>query len=295
VRAPPRVEGSAQTRILSLSLFLSLLFLSLLFLSFFFSVVHTVKGIAGHLNICDEVAYMKSSFFMETVLPLLQVDKACIVMISTPLDPDNFYTKMVNLRREDGNTVITVLNKSYVCNKCAAEGFEFKGTPCDHSETEMAPWKKMNKATTLIAPIMKDNQANLAQEIAGSTYRASTARYFDTDNLQAMFNQLPPQDIAQFQAPVVLTLVDPSGISDDPQRRNKSKYAMLSCVFYRGQQMVSRTFFSFSLPPPSSSSSPPSAVRRDRPVSQPRASAFSSPVHFPFSPESEGDLRGNER
>jgi len=87
----------------------------------FFSPSHTLRGSdAGDMVVCDEMAFMQDKMFHEVIIPLLGMENAKLLGISTP-SPDeyNFFTHMLTLkypgtdRHVFGNLVIDL-----ACDDC---------------------------------------------------------------------------------------------------------------------------------------------------------------------------------
>jgi hypothetical protein len=72
--------------------------------------------------------------FDEVIVPLLGVKDTAVIGISTPLDENNFYSQMIDLKQEDGVTpLFNVVSISLICDKCL--GLDLKGqTTCSHKQ-----------------------------------------------------------------------------------------------------------------------------------------------------------------
>ena len=49
--------------------------------------------------IAEEAAYMPLSVFYEIVVPLLEMEKSVLLMISTPVDSFNFFSQVIDYSR----------------------------------------------------------------------------------------------------------------------------------------------------------------------------------------------------
>ena len=63
-------------------------------------------------------AYCDEGLVNEVVVPLLSMESSVLLCISTLLDGANHYTKMINLKDENGNKVFESLQISLVCEAC---------------------------------------------------------------------------------------------------------------------------------------------------------------------------------
>lgn len=72
-------------------------------MSFFFCVSQTLKGVGGDLIILEEAAACEQKMVKEVVVPLLVVDTAVLICISTLKEADNSYSKMFEATKPDGS------------------------------------------------------------------------------------------------------------------------------------------------------------------------------------------------
>ena len=60
--------------------------------------------------VLDEAAYINEDLFHETIIPLLELKFVALIAISTPLDENNCFTKLVQLKDENGNEFIKTIH-----------------------------------------------------------------------------------------------------------------------------------------------------------------------------------------
>ena len=106
------------------------------------SSVKTLKGVGGDVIICEEAAAMDTAVFYEVVVPLLELDRTALICISTILDPCNYYSKLLELKDENGDSFFQVHRFTLACNLCIEAG-----TPeaCTHMFRELPPWQSARK------------------------------------------------------------------------------------------------------------------------------------------------------
>jgi len=73
----------------------------------------------------------------KVVAPLLELDRACLIAVTTVLDDDNFYSKLVDLRDERGNPWFKWLEFKLGCSrkKC-----RINPSKCFHNIGMLPPW-----------------------------------------------------------------------------------------------------------------------------------------------------------
>jgi hypothetical protein len=68
-----------------------------------FFCAQTLKGVGGDLIILEEAAACEPKMVKEVVVPLLVVDTAVLICISTLKEADNSYSKMFEATKPDGS------------------------------------------------------------------------------------------------------------------------------------------------------------------------------------------------
>ena len=79
------------------------------------SNVATLKGVGCDIGIMEEFTRCDPAVWQEVVIPLLGVNGTSIVAISTPLGEDNWYSDLIQKRRDDGTQLFNVIQYSLVC------------------------------------------------------------------------------------------------------------------------------------------------------------------------------------
>lgn len=102
--------------------------------------------------------------FHEVIVPLIGMEDAVLVMISTPVDQFNFFSKLLELCDPDtGRPIFLVVNMELACKRCKDKG---KPTRCTHRLKYLPPWKGKDKQS-IMTIIMKDQETILARENFG--------------------------------------------------------------------------------------------------------------------------------
>jgi len=185
------------------------------------SKVSTLKGVGGDLIICEEAAAMDTAVFYEVVVPLLELDRTALICISTILDPTNFYSKLLELKDENGDPFFVVHKYVMACVACQAAG-----TPqtCTHCWASLPPWQSARKHKKIRA-MMADQPELLARETMGISsdmhQRAFSRKVMDALRARPALKtpKVPPTHL--------FLTVDPSG-------GGSSHFAIVSALYHRG-------------------------------------------------------------
>jgi len=169
---------------------------------------------------------MDTAVFYEVVVPLLELDKTALICISTILDSFNFYSKLLELKDENGDPFFVQHSFVMACDRCQADGTPEK---CTHMFHSLPPWQSERKHLKIRA-MMADQPELLARETMG-LQSDTFGRAFLAPHLRA-FQRRPP-----FPPPVepvkhVIMAVDPSGGG------SKSHFACVTCYWHRGHVVV---------------------------------------------------------
>lgn len=98
-------------------------------------VSKTLKGVGGDLIILEEAAACEPKMVKEVVVPLLVVDTAVLICISTLKEADNSYSKMFEATKPDGSKMFEQMQIDLVCDACKKSD---KPQDCTHKFSEYA-------------------------------------------------------------------------------------------------------------------------------------------------------------
>lgn len=90
----------------------------------------------------EEAAFIPKEVVYSAILPLIGVDKTAVFGISTPSDDGNYYTILLNSRKENGDSVFRTIPVAMACEECQKAG---KVAECPHKSTELPPWKPADR------------------------------------------------------------------------------------------------------------------------------------------------------
>lgn len=161
------------------------------------SVPDLLRGIGGDLIILEEAAFVPVRTFREIVVPLLRMQKTCIVAISTlGSDGNNYYTKILKMDLFDKIII------SLICEECEAKGVE---EVCEHRKDLRPPWHDKENDDQLKQLI--DDPETYARENLGVMGRKEIDPHIFTPELIDAFLRKPR---LPFRAPIrfIFLLVD---------------------------------------------------------------------------------------
>ncbi|KAK3234673.1 hypothetical protein CYMTET_55223 [Cymbomonas tetramitiformis] len=95
-----------------------------------------LKGVGAKVIILEEASRLDEAVFTEVIVPLLNVRNTALLAISTPLDENNFYSTLLNMKDPiTTGPMFNVLEIKLICDVCAKKGI--KDT---HAAEETTSW-----------------------------------------------------------------------------------------------------------------------------------------------------------
>lgn len=168
---------------------------------------------------------MDTAVFYEVVVPLLELDATALICISTILDSFNFYSKLMELKDENGEPFFVTHTFVMACPACQDAGIP---ETCTHMFHELPPWQSARKHKKIRA-MMSDQKELLQRETMGIQSDAF-GQAFKNKSLRAL------RERELFSggggAPRHLFMsIDPSG-------GGASHFALVTCFYSRGAVVV---------------------------------------------------------
>lgn len=136
--------------------------------------------------IVEEAAYIDLRLFYEVVMPLLEMARSVMIMISTPVNTFNFFSKLLELKDDDGNPVFLSYSVDLVCKRCRVGDHPER---CRHMVHMLPRWKSEDKMKTAEI-IMQDEVTTLLRESRGLVTDDALG-YFAKDEIEAMIQSSP--------------------------------------------------------------------------------------------------------
>ncbi|GBG28599.1 Hypothetical Protein FCC1311_048202 [Hondaea fermentalgiana] len=191
------------------------------------SAVKTLKGVAGSILILEEMAVIDPEVVYQVVTPLLQLDKTCLVGISTITGEFNYMTRYLEAKDKNGEALFHSRHFYLACKACMAAG---KAASCSHNAYLLPNWSSARKRK-IINALMADQEMILNQEIGGIASNVNQ-RAFPRALVQRLF-EAPRWDIdALAYYPHIFIAIDPNGAGRD------SDFAITSMLRYDGKFIV---------------------------------------------------------
>ena len=186
---------------------------------------------------CEEAAYMDLKVFYEVVIPLLEMEEAILIMISTPVDSFNFFTQLLRMKNPNtGESVFLTYEADLVCERCAQTAHPEK---CRHMLKYLPPWKSSDKLE-IVSMILKDRETTLLRESMG-VVTDEGGSLFPNENIDIFANELPVVLDERMYPSQLLITCDPNARDS----RTSSEMALTAVFYERGTFTVSFLFFFF--------------------------------------------------
>jgi len=106
---------------------------------------------------------MKLGVFYNIIVPILGIDKCTIIMISSPVDELNYFSRLLKLKSPDGNDLFIKFIFELVCTKCKKSD---QPQNCRHKIHCLPRWKSKKKMN-VIQLILEDQQTSFLREQMG--------------------------------------------------------------------------------------------------------------------------------
>lgn len=160
--------------------------------SIVYSYPASVKGTRGYtvdMTVLEEAAHMPEEIFDYVVVPALGTDDMVLIAITTPQDANNYFSRLTELKREDGELLFHVHAIGLACDACMAAG---KGANCTHKGDLLPKWKPRDRQARIKAIYGEDKEDAFAQESQGMIVRAKNTA-FDPELIGAALGN--PQEL----------------------------------------------------------------------------------------------------
>jgi hypothetical protein len=169
------------------------------------NVTHN-RGVTADIFVLEEAAAIPAQVLRTVIAPMLKVDQAVLVALSTHQGKENYYTKLLKSEDPMMERLFIRMSVELMCDACKEAG----KTPsdCTHREHLHPPWLVSgNKERVKV--LMGDDENLYAQEVLGVIW-ADTNNVFDelwVLDLVKRPRSLLPTDPGLF----VMTFIDPGG------------------------------------------------------------------------------------
>lgn len=175
---------------------------------------------------------MDLAVFYEVVIPLLEMKKAVLIMISTPVDSFNFFSALMDLKDPDtGENIFLVYHAELICDTCKLTK---KPENCTHRKHLIPSWKSTEKQD-IIKLILKDNVTILKRESMGVISDEGTSiveKQYIKKFLKQPLWTLDEYDKVQY----VLIMCDPNTLGG----ATSSEMALTAITHINGKRVVKK-------------------------------------------------------
>lgn len=164
----------------------------------------TTRGNGADIVILDEAAHIDPDLFYQTIVPILPIRNTSLLALSSPSGNENYYSKLLNLKDQDGHDFFKIINKQMTCKECM-KGSRLQQLSCTHMQTtEFWIEDEKYERTKLL---YKDAPGLGLQELAGMITSSYTP-CFNEDDIAACF--AIPRVVTKSPPGIILMTADPN-------------------------------------------------------------------------------------
>eukprot|EP00854_Cymbomonas_tetramitiformis_P000184 gene184-324_t len=144
-----------------------------------------LKGVGAKVIILEEASRLDEAVFTEVIVPLLNVRDTAMLAISTPLDENNFYSTLLNMKDPvTRGPMFNVLEIKLICDVCSAKGVK---DVCVHRRELIPPWKNDHRRESMTKALFESQPRMYMQEQLGIS-SSTDARCFDVASVDDFGN-----------------------------------------------------------------------------------------------------------
>lgn len=193
--------------------------------------LYTLRGVnADDVIWCEEMAYMSVDLFFEVVLPLLEMQEAIIIGISTPVDSEfNFFGRLMDLTYPGTRRrVFRIFRVELICPRCRRKKVP---SNCTHRLHLLPHWKSRKKFLTvkLIYEALGKHLTRERESMGASA--SNTALLFDEASIRALKHR-------PLYVPMPERRPDHVCIFVDPNAGGNNHMAIMSMIMIEGHIVV---------------------------------------------------------
>ena len=156
--------------------------------------------------IVEEAAYVDLRLFYEVVLPLIEMSNSVMIMISTPVNTFNFFSKLLTLKDPRGNPMFLTYSVDLVCARCRAGDAPEK---CRHLSHMLPRWKSEEKMSLAEMIMQGEEVTTLLRESRGLVIDDETS-YFDREDIEELVRRAPWTPRPDERPRYVVVAIDPN-------------------------------------------------------------------------------------
>ena len=160
------------------------------------------------------MAAMHARLFFETIVPLLVMVVTCLIGISTPLNENNYFSKLLNLFDDNGEPFFDVIHIGLVCDECLKLELQSDQLQCTHLNDNLPPWKSIARNERFKKLYIETGNASMGlRENAGAS-ASDIKSIFDKKMLEGiLINPIAPHylnlNILNIRVPLLWITCDP--------------------------------------------------------------------------------------
>jgi hypothetical protein len=167
--------------------------------------VSGTRGFTVHMILIDEAAHIDENVWKFSIVPALGTEGMVLLALTTAQSVSNFFSKLIALKRNDGENVFETLVLTLVCDACQLAG---KQNSCTHRMHLLPSWKPVGRQE-LIQTILGESDGNVYLQEAMGIILENPGNVFE----KALIEKMAKRALYKitFMPDVVYSFIDPAG------------------------------------------------------------------------------------
>lgn len=187
--------------------------------------MQTTRGTGADVIIIDEAAHIDPALFFKTIVPILQMTKTSLICLSSPEGDSNYFSGLMNLKRDNGDSFFNVINCFQICARCMKLD-RVKAIQCKHIKST-AHWLSSAK-TRELKLLYKASPEDAMREFGGIVVSDGKPALPKVEIEKCFASE---RIMTETAPPFIFTAVDPSG-------GGPSHMSICSAYFSRGGELI---------------------------------------------------------
>jgi len=180
------------------------------------------------LVIGEELAHMDNAMYYKVIAPTLSTGAGFIGITTKGEEDSNFVSQLIKVKKKDGDLLFNVIDFEESCEKCKKLGKELT---CKHLSGQIPPWQTQGDRDRVQTQMSGHNETYLL-EMKGIQTNNLSRPAFSKISVERLREKECEFFIDRFYKNIFVS-IDPAAGGD------KSKYAIVSCIYNNHQMVVS--------------------------------------------------------
>jgi hypothetical protein len=190
--------------------------------------MHTTRGVTAQFCLVDESDFTPSAVKFDLVFPLLTIDEAVTLLISSQSDKQSSENdEFEHVADVTGETIFSYKRFALVCDACQIAGVR-SADACPHMQ-HIRPEHQSARKLAQLEQLYKTRKDAFVRENLGLD-ESSHETWFEPDLVDHFFRTNNRIRINNEFYSTIYVAIDPCGGKKDPKKEGKSEYVMWSAL-----------------------------------------------------------------